>query len=120
VVVAFNAGDAALYPPGLTDAQLVSEAVAALRAMLGPKAVPTPVATWVTRWHEDPWSLGAYSVVGPGANGGERKALAAPVGGTLFWAGEATSGPWPATVQGAWASGAAAAKAAAKVNPLGA
>jgi hypothetical protein len=118
VVVAFNAGDAALYPPGLTDAQLVAQATAALRAMLGPKAVPQPAASWVTRWHEDPWSLGAYSVVAPGANGGERKALAAPVGKTLFFAGEAQSSQFPATVPGAYMSGAGAAKAAAAANPL--
>lgn len=108
VVVGFNAGDAALYPKGLTDQQLVAQGAQVLRAMYG-DFFPNPVQSWVTRWQSDPFSFGAYSVFRPGATGGEREALAEPVGDQLYWAGEATSSDYPATVHGAWISGADAA-----------
>ncbi|KAI8464615.1 MAG: hypothetical protein J3K34DRAFT_474170 [Monoraphidium minutum] len=119
VVVAFNAGPAAEYPPGTPDAQLVAEATAALRGVLGGGGggggkLPDPVAAWVTRWHDDPFARGSYAVVRPGAAGGERAALAAPVARRLYWAGEAASAREPATVPGAFGSGAAAAAALAK------
>lgn len=61
-------------------------------------------------WQSDPFSRGAYSysVVGGGSAG---CALAAPINGTLFFAGEATEcGGHNATVHGAIASGKRAAK----------
>jgi polyamine oxidase len=115
IIVAFNAGDPALYPASVTDATLVSEAVAALRAMFGTAQIPDPVNSWVTRWQDDPWSRGSYSTVKPGANGKERVDLAAPVKGLLYFAGEATNVPTPSTVNGAYTSGqVAAAKLAAE------
>lgn len=109
-------GDAALYPSALTDQTLVSQAVSAMRGMFGAPSIPAPTQSWVTRWHADPFSVGAYSVVAPGAAGAERRELAAPTGRALYWAGEATSSKWPATVQGAWQSGADAAAAAVAAN----
>ncbi len=56
-------------------------------------------------WVADPFSLGAYSYVAVGGLGAEAK-LAAPVAGTLFFAGEATvSDGNLGTVHGAIASG---------------
>ncbi|KAI8469672.1 MAG: amine oxidase [Monoraphidium minutum] len=117
VVVAFNAGDAARYPASTSDQSLVAGALAALRAMFGPANIPDPTASAVTRWHSDPFSLGSYSFLKVGARGDERRLLAAPVGRRLFFAGEGTSARAPATLQGAWESGAAAAAAAAAANP---
>lgn len=118
VVVAFTAGDAALYRPGLTDSTLVSQALAALRGLFGASIPASPEASWVTRWHEDPYSLGSYSVMPPGTRGGERAALAAPVSRMLYFAGEAAHKDFPATVQGAWLTGEAAAAAALRDNPV--
>ncbi len=60
-------------------------------------------------WARDPFARGAYSYLGVGA-GHARELLAAPLGGTLFFAGEATDTTGePATVTGALRSGARAA-----------
>jgi monoamine oxidase len=117
VMVAFNAGDPALYPATTSDATLVSDAVTAMRQLYGAAALPDPVASWVTRWHTDPWTLGSYSVYAPGATGKERTTYAQPTSKLLYWAGEGTSKLYAATVQGAWVSGADAATAAARDNP---
>jgi monoamine oxidase len=56
-------------------------------------------------WARDPRSRGAYSFVAVGGTGA-RRALAAPVAGTLFFAGEATDDTGEAsTVAGAIMSG---------------
>ena len=60
-------------------------------------------------WARDPFARGAYSYLGVGGRHA-REMLAAPVGGTLFFAGEATDTTGePATVTGALRSGARAA-----------
>ena len=60
-------------------------------------------------FQEDPASLGAYSYARPDA-GKVRRALAEPVGGVLFLAGEATDEDQPGTVEGAFSSGDRAAR----------
>ncbi len=55
-------------------------------------------------WGTDPWARTGYSYVPPGGRG-LRAALAAPVGGVLFFAGEATHVVRPCTVHGAIESG---------------
>jgi monoamine oxidase len=61
-------------------------------------------------WHADPFARGAYSYVPVGALRA-REALAKPVGGTLYFAGEATeTNGHSATVHGAIASGKRAAR----------
>ncbi len=60
-------------------------------------------------WRADPFARGAYSYIGVGGIGAPR-ALGRPVGGTLFFAGEATDGPQIGTVAGALASGRRAAR----------
>jgi monoamine oxidase len=112
VMVAFNAGDAAKYPASDTDASLVSQALAALNGMF-PSFGSSPSQTWVTRWQDDPWTLGSYSYLKVGAKGTERKTLAAKIKNLLYFAGEHTSTDYPATVQGAYISGQDAASAAA-------
>jgi monoamine oxidase len=58
----------------------------------------------VADWQADPFSRGAYSYTGVGGIGA-REALARPVEGTLFCAGEATHAGQSGTVAGAIASG---------------
>ncbi|OLC09094.1 MAG: hypothetical protein AUH41_06365 [Gemmatimonadetes bacterium 13_1_40CM_66_11] len=65
-------------------------------------------------WRADPFARGAYSYIGVGGNGAPR-ALARPVEGTLFFAGEATNGPEIGTVAGALSSGRRAAREVLRV-----
>ena len=66
-------------------------------------------------WSNDPFARGAYSYVVTGG-GDARVALAEPVNGTLFFAGEATSNDGQGgTVNGARETGERAAREAATV-----
>jgi len=65
----------------------------------------------VTAWRGDPWVRGAYSAARPGA-AHQRRELARPLDGRLFFAGEATSTEFFSTAHGAYLSGIAAAQAA--------
>jgi monoamine oxidase len=60
-------------------------------------------------WTHDPHTLGAYSYVGVGGSAAPR-ALARPVGGTIFIAGEASEDESGGTVESALASGVRAAR----------
>ena len=60
-------------------------------------------------WHRDPFSRGGYSYVLVGGMGA-REALAAPLGDTLYFAGEATDTDEAGTVAGALRSGTRAAR----------
>jgi monoamine oxidase len=64
-----------------------------------------------SHWARDPWSLGAYSYGGKGAHLA-RAALAAPVDGRLFFAGEHCSDVDFSTAHGAYRTGVRAAQAA--------
>ncbi len=77
----------------------------------GDRTVPQPAGFVRTDWSQDPNALGAYSYLPVGATPKLRDALAEPVDGVLYFAGEATWRDNPSTVHGAQASGAAAAEA---------
>jgi monoamine oxidase len=62
-----------------------------------------------SRWAHDPFARGSYSHALPG-HAGDRAALAAPVEGRLFFAGEATSPNFFSTAHGARDSGERAAE----------
>lgn len=82
--------------------------------------VPDPEDWVVTRWRADPFAGGSYSFLAVGSSPDDRRALAAPVGDRLFFAGEATSVANPATAHGALESGRAAAAAVDEVADEGA
>jgi monoamine oxidase len=65
--------------------------------------------TYTYDWQKDPFSRGAYSYAAVGG-ADAHDALAKPVRGTLFFAGEATSGDETGTVAGAIESGRRAAR----------
>ncbi|HYE98832.1 MAG TPA: NAD(P)/FAD-dependent oxidoreductase, partial [Planctomycetota bacterium] len=67
---------------------------------------------WAHDWRADPFSGGAYTYVGVGGLPAQ-KALARPVDGTLFFAGESLSVQGIGTVPGALESGRRAGRAAA-------
>lgn len=67
--------------------------------------MPEPEAAAFTRWSSDPFARGSYSHIPPGATPAAYTALAQPVAGRLFFAGEATTTDYPGTVHGAYLSG---------------
>ena len=99
----------------LPDGEVVARAVAALSNMYGD--VPAPRDARITRWRSDPWAHGSYSYVPAGSSFAEHAALGEPVGDKLFFAGEATSEEYPATVHGAYLSGVRAARQIAVETP---
>ena len=109
-MAAFNAGDYALALNSKTDAEVVADAMDALRQVYGP-AIPSPTGHLRTRWAVDPFAQGSYSFVAVGASLEDRDALAAAVADRLFFAGEATHRDHAATVHGAYLSGLVAASA---------
>ncbi len=68
-------------------------------------AVPDPTAVLITRWAQDPFAFGSYSYLAVGSSNRDRERLAEPVDRRLFFAGEATSTDYAATVHGAYLSG---------------
>ena len=73
------------------------------------QAVPRPSGIERSAWSSDPFSRGAQSYLAPGATPQHRDDLAKPVGGRVFFAGEATSADLAGSVLGAQQSGARAA-----------
>lgn len=104
VLMAFSAGRQALCNEAMGAEDVVASLMASLRKIYG-AGIPEPIAHQVSRWHADPFSLGSYSFVPIGSANTLRSFLAAPVSDRLFFAGEATSQPFPSTVHGAFLSG---------------
>lgn len=104
VLVGYNAGTTAARFETKPAAEVTAAAVSALHTMFG-RGVPEPQSAIVTQWGRDPFSLGAYSHLPPGASSRDFGLLGEPVGGRLFFAGEATSLKHNATVHGALLSG---------------
>lgn len=104
VLLGFNAGSYGSQIEQLSDEQIVASAMKALQKMYGAK-IPNPEAWLITRWEKDAFAGGAYSYIATGASGNDCDELAKPVGNRLFFAGEATSRKYAATVHGAFLSG---------------
>ncbi len=88
-----------------------------LRQVVGHEAVADPVRHIVSAWNGDAWVKGAYSCARPGA-ADQRPILARPVNDRIFFAGEATSSKYYASVHGAYISGQDAATAATEGSGL--
>ncbi|MFQ3661278.1 MAG: FAD-dependent oxidoreductase [Chloroflexaceae bacterium] len=109
VLLAFNAAAYGRASEALPDAAFVAAGLETLRTIYGPR-IPEPTGFVRTRWAADPFARGSYSYLPPGATPADRQALAAPLNGRLFFAGEHTSVEHPATVHGAFLSGRRAAR----------
>jgi len=103
-LVAMFTGNGALYASSLSDADLQALVTGQVATMFGATS-PAPTAMIRTNWTTDPYSLGAYTYPAIAPVATAIAALAAPVGGRLFFAGEATDPDWYSYTQGAYLSG---------------
>ena len=108
LLLAFSAGTAGEQNELRSDAELVACLMGCLRKMYG-QNIPEPSGHLVTRWNQDPFSLGSYSYVPVGSKQSYRRQIGMPVENRVFFAGEATSQFFPSTVHGAFLSGVRAA-----------
>jgi monoamine oxidase len=111
VLVAWSGGPRAVSLSQAAPGDIVRRAVMSLDSLFGGRAGADglPAGSWVHNWQRDPFAHGAYSYVTVGGRGARRK-LAAPVAGTLYFAGEATDESEAGTVAGALRSGQRAAR----------
>ncbi|XP_022765460.1 protein FLOWERING LOCUS D [Durio zibethinus] len=108
LLLALVAGEAAHRFETLPPTDAVTQVLQILKGIYEPQGitVPEPLQTVCTRWGGDPFSLGSYSNVAVGASGDDYDILAESVGdGRLFFAGEATTRRYPATMHGAFLTG---------------
>lgn len=89
VLLGFNAADRGRAIEALSDQQIVASAMESLRRMFG-ETIPDPVDSQLTRWASDRFSRGSYSFNALGSTPNMRRALAQPLQGRLYFAGEAT------------------------------
>ena len=91
------------------DTARLNQALDDLDAIFAGQASANFVEGFIQDWTAEPYIRGTYSYPAPGSypNGGPsmRETLAQPVGGELFFAGEATNNTAPSTVPGALQSG---------------
>lgn len=105
LLVAWAGGPNAERLRGASRARILQSAMNSLRRIFGASAPSRLIGAHLHHWQQDPYARGAYSYVMVG-NGRAREALAAPVAGTLYFAGEATDLEGEAgTVAGALQSG---------------
>lgn len=110
VLLGFNAADYGKTIETKSDQQIVASAMHTLKTIFG-AAIPDPIDFQITRWASDPFSLGSYSYNAVGSTPTLRDVLAAPLGNTLFFAGEACHKDYFGTAHGAYLSGLRAAAA---------
>jgi len=115
LIIGYCGGDYArelsLAGPGEARAHVTDVLV----RMLGGDARKAVTACSFPAWWTDPFAHGSYSVCLPGHEAA-RDALAQPIGGRIFIAGEATAGGGAMTVGGATLAGRAAATAVARLR----
>lgn len=112
LLVAWAGGPRAERLSGIPAREAMRQAIVSLESLFGRRArvVQNLEAAWLHDWQEDPFARGAYSYVTVGG-ADARKALAAPLEGTLYFAGEATDFQGEhGTVAGALRSGTRAAR----------
>jgi monoamine oxidase len=109
ILTGWSAGPAAESLRGASRETIIAAALRSLSKILH-RRIPPPQAVHFEDWHANPFVRGAYSYASVDSIP-QRQALAKPVAGTLFFAGEATNTEGhAATVHGAIASGVRAAQ----------
>ena len=115
MIVAWAGGPKAAALVAASEAELTELALQGFGELLGEPALAHAEFEGAAfhNWARDPFARGAYSYVAVGG-AGARLALAAPIDGTIFFAGEATSNDGQGgTVNGAFETGERAAREAA-------
>ena len=108
-IVAFSGGPFAERLARETPADRLALARTRMREFLG-RDVPEPRAVATTAWSRDPFARGAYSSMLVGGTMDDFDTMAAPVGGRILFAGEATYRPRYRLADGALSSGVREAK----------
>lgn len=104
ILLFFTAGRDAEKKESLSDAELIKNIMNSLRKLYG-EDIPEP-EDWLRKsWGKDEFSYGSYSYVSVGAGEDDFEALAESVDDTLFFAGEATTAEYSASIHGALISG---------------
>jgi monoamine oxidase len=109
VLLGFNAADRGREIEAWPDREIVASAMQTLRTIFGADT-PEPTDYQITRWASDSLAFGSYSFNALGSTPKSRKELAAPLGGRVFFAGEASSADYFGTAHGAYLSGLRAAQ----------
>lgn len=115
ILAAYHAGSRARYINEWDDDQLIAACMAVLRKLFGDD-IPEPVAYARSSWQKDPYSQGAYSFAQVGQQPEDQAALAEPLHGRVFFAGEALHPNYFGTVHGAYETGLKAARTILEVN----
>ena len=97
-------GDFAIALEDMNDTQLKTWASQVMQEAFGKSAL-IPISVIATEWSKDAYSRGSYSFQAVGSSPSDIEALAAPVGQSIFFAGEATCREHWACVHGAYVSG---------------
>lgn len=108
LLTAWAGGPKAARMTGLAPRALIARALASVHAVFPDAQLADAL---VQDWQQDPFARGGYSYALVGGMGA-REALAEPIDGTLFFAGEATDALEAGTVAGALRSGRRAAREA--------
>ncbi|MEV0674895.1 FAD-dependent oxidoreductase [Actinosynnema sp. NPDC050436] len=87
-----------------SDEEVEGYATTVVRDMFGPDA-PAPEHLTRTAWSADPFARGSYACIGVDGSPRDLRTLAEPVGGNLFFAGEATNSYHWGCVHSAYESG---------------
>ena len=111
LLTAWAGGPKAARLSGKREAVLVRAALDSVSTIFGRVAERELAAAYPHDWRADPYARGGYSYLRVDGEGA-REALAAPLAGTVFFAGEATESEEPGTVAGALRSGIRAAREA--------
>lgn len=104
ILVGIAGGHAAREIEVRTDEEIAERLCAELATVLSHK-VPVPTDVYITRWGQEPFMLGSYARLLRGATGLEPRQLRQPLGGRVYFAGEALHPSDPGTVHGAFWSG---------------
>lgn len=104
VLMGFYSGRNQAMLEALSEAEIIAQALAALSELFD-DVHSLFIDGIATRWGIDPFAYGSYSSYGVGSSPDDRQALSEPIGGVLYFAGEATRTDHPATVHGAVMSG---------------
>ncbi len=109
LIVAHLGGDPARALCEAGEAAAVDHVTNRLVAALGGEMRRAIKAGRLAGWWVDPWSRGGFSVAKPGRFA-DRELLSRPVGGRIWFAGEANAGPAAVTAGGAALAGLAASR----------